>query len=253
MSHRHCRRTSCRPGTRPPRPHRTGPAPGDARSCAALAWMKPRDTVELESPIAPGIASADGLVVAARKSRTAPASAAGRPPHDRHARPRRTATGSRSPRRSESGFFTVSSTKTKCLVARGLSAIGYPTAVHRKGHPSQPRRPSGWLGAHAWTSPSRPPIQERGPRRRPPQNLEIERANDRNTPIFIGLQLLQEPLMRVLKSTKSQNPGHPNRHALPRQTHRPRVTAVTASSDRRVLPERSARSPAPSPPVSSNS
>ena len=52
--------------------------------------------------------------------------------------------------------------------------------------------------------PSRPPIQERGPRRRPPQNLEIERANDRNTPIFIGLQLLQEPLMRVLKSTKSR-------------------------------------------------
>ena len=30
----------------------------NARSCAALAWMKPRDTVELESPIAPGIASA---------------------------------------------------------------------------------------------------------------------------------------------------------------------------------------------------
>ena len=100
------------------------------------------------------------------------------------------------------GFFTVSSTKTKCPVARGLR----PSAIRRrsrKGHPSQPRRPSGWLGAHAWTPPSRPPIQERGPRRRPPQNLEIERANDRNTPIFIGLQLLQEPLMRVLKSTKS--------------------------------------------------
>ena len=87
-------------------------------------------------------------------------------------------------------------------MARGLR----PSAIRRrsrKGHPSQPRRPSGWLGAHAWTPPSRPPIQERGPRRRPPQNLEIERAADRNTPIFIGLQLLQEPLMCVLKSTKS--------------------------------------------------
>ena len=111
-------------------------------------------------------------------------------------------------------FFTVSSTKTKCLVARGLR----PSAIRRrfrKGHPSQPRRPSGWLGAHAWTPPSRPPIQERGPRRRPPQNLEIERANDRNTPIFIGLQLLQKPLMRVLKSTKSpflaERPSRMNR------------------------------------------
>ena len=102
----------------------------------------------------------------------------------------------------EKWFFTVSSTATKCLVAYGLR----PSAIRRrsrKGHPSQPRRPSGWLGAHAWTPPSRPPIQERGPRRRPPQNLEIERAADRNTPIFIGLQLLQEPLMCVLKSTKS--------------------------------------------------
>ena len=105
--------------------------------------------------------------------------------------------------RAERGFFTVSSTATKCLVAYGLR----PSAIRRrsrKGHPSQPRRPSGWLGAHAWTPPSRPPIQERGPRRRPPQNLEIERAADRNTPISIGLQLLQEPLMCVLKSTKSQ-------------------------------------------------
>jgi len=30
----------------------------NARSCAALAWMQPRDTVELESPIATGITAA---------------------------------------------------------------------------------------------------------------------------------------------------------------------------------------------------
>ena len=30
----------------------------NSRSCAALAWMNPRDTVDPDSPIAPGIASA---------------------------------------------------------------------------------------------------------------------------------------------------------------------------------------------------
>ena len=30
-------------------------------------------------------------------------------------------------------------------------------------HPNQPRWPSGWLGAHAWTPPSRPPIPRAGP------------------------------------------------------------------------------------------
>ena len=143
---------------------------------------------------------------------------------------------SRSQVTGENRFFTVSSTKTKCLVARGLR----PSAIRRrsrKGHPSQPRRPSGWLGAHAWTPPSRPPIQERGPRRRPPQNLEIERANDRNTPIFIGLQLLQEPLMRVLKSTKSPKIAeHPHRMRAParrpagRSRAGPRGRHATASS-----------------------
>ena len=41
---------------------------------------------------------------------------------------------------------------------------------------------------------------------------------------------------RDLAPRHTANPGHPNRHALPRETHRPRVTAVTATTDRRVLP-----------------
>ena len=50
------------------------------------------------------------------------------------------------------------------------------------------------------------------------------------------MQRLIRP-QRNLAPSEATNPGHANRHALPRETHRPRVTAVTASTDRRGLPD----------------